>query len=1036
VEKERERLKVMFESIPLLCFLWNRDYTIIDCNGEVQKLFGFTDKNGILDRFYEFSPEYQANGRLSVELAVEYLKKAFDEGSISFEWTHRLPDGTLVPVIVTCVRSAYDDEEVLITYARDMREHNQMMSEIDYQNKLLQTVNRVSATLLEPDVNEFENCLYAVMGMMAEEIDVDRVCIWKNYAKEDKAHCSLLYEWVSEEMKAKRPYMPDDVSFEDDVPGAYERFSNGECVNWTERGAHPDLLEYMKKRSLKSVFVAPLHIQDHFWGLIAFEDCRDDQAFTQDEEMILRSVSRMISNALIRKDMTLDILNTSAQLEEAIGEALEANKAKSEFLAKMSHEIRTPMNAIIGMTELALREEISDTVREYAFSVKQAGVNLLSIINDVLDFSRIESGNLRVNIDVYSLSSLINDVVSIIRMRAIDSQIRFAVFIDSNLPDMLFGDESRIRQILINILGNAVKYTDEGFVSFKVNGTVTDEGILNLSMEVRDSGKGIKEEDIEFLFQNFTQFDTGYGKSTDGVGLGLPISRNLAKLMGGDINVESEYGIGSAFTISLPQRICSLDKIAVVEDPGSMNAIVYERRKINADSISYALGNLGMKFHLAVNDAQFNGLLAGESFTHLFISHTLFKKNMDAVSQYCEKSQVVLLSEFGESIPVGNWNVLSMPLHAISVANIINGVSDRFSYSSSEELSVRFTAPESRALVVDDITTNLKVANGLLLPYKMEVDMCNNGVEAVEAITGKRYDIVFMDHRMPEMDGVEATFQIRSMGDADRYYKDLPIIALTANAVTGMEEMFLKNGFNDYLSKPIDIVKLNMILEKWIPKDKQIGAMQKNRKPAGESVNGVSQLKIEGLDVNKGVRLSGGTLEYYYETLAAFREDGAERKKKIRQCLETGNLHMYTTYVHALKGASANIGADKLFDEAYALEMAGQRGDMNYIEGNNDSFIADLEQVLRNIEFELSSVTKTAEVENTEMTAQFIKNLERLRESLETLDFEVINQTVDELLAAARTEKTKTAVRDISKHIIMFEYDEAGALIDSLLRSE
>jgi len=293
--------------------------------------------------------------------------------------------------------------------------------------------------------------------------------------------------------------------------------------------------------------------------------------------------------------------------------------------------------------------------------------------------------------------------------------------------------------------------------------------------------------------------------------------------MDGDITVESEYGKGSAFTVTLPQEILNHDKIAEVANPDDKTVLIYERRAVFAFSIARTLDNLGVKFALASSEDEFFSMMKNKSFSFIFVSFVLFEMNKETVLESISNSQIVLLTEFGESVPPGNWRTLSLPAHAISVSGILNNEPDSYTYKTKEGLSVQFTAPEANVLVVDDIRTNLKVANGLLSPYRMNVDLCNGGNEAIEAIKTKRYDIVFMDHRMPGIDGVMATKLIRALGSEDAYYLSVPIVVLTANAVSGMREMFLKSGFDDFLSKPIDIVKLNSILEKWIPKDKQLG---------------------------------------------------------------------------------------------------------------------------------------------------------------------------------------------------------------------
>jgi len=800
---------------------------------------------------------------------------------------------------------------------------------------------------------------------------------------------------------------------------------------WTERLVVMNSIEDIKKvfnivresnSTLKASLDAPILSEGKLVGLIGIAQFEStaypvDRMWTIEEQNFASSAADLMALAI-----------SNYERQKAYDEAELANRAKSIFLAKMSHEIRTPMNAILGMTELALREDMSETIKEHILTAKQAGANLLTLINDILDFSKIESGAMQIMPAEYSLSSLLNDVVSIIRIRAFDSQIRFAVNIDSNLPNALIGDELRIRQVIINILGNAVKFTEKGYVFFSISGEKTGDNTILLSMRVEDSGRGIKKDDISKLFDDYFQLDES-GNEIEGTGLGLAISQNIMHAMNGEITVESEYGKGSIFTATFEQEIRINERIARVENPEQYSVLLYERRYIYSKSISEALNNLGVK-NVSVSDENEFFRLLKNNFSFIFVSLVLFEKNKNTIAEMSGNSKILLLSEFGESIPPGNWSTLSIPAHAISIASILNNVTDAYSYNYSEKLAARFTAPDVNVLVVDDINTNLRVVKGLLLPYEMNVDLCSNGYDAIDAVKEKHYDLIFMDHRMPGIDGVETTKRIRDLGENDSYFADIPIVALTANAVSGMKEMFLSSGFNEFMSKPIDLNMLNMVLETFVPKEKRKAYIGKRE----STLNNEVPLEIDGLDVDKGILRTGGTLDYYYETLAIFHAEGKKHADDILMLLETNNMPLYTTNVHALKSATANIGGGKISDMAYALEMAAINNDMEFIKANTNTFAETLKKLLENINNALVIYNSIDKQTGDYIDSDNLKELlTHLKISLENYDIEGINQDVDKLRHSKLPDDIATAATQISQHTLVVEYDEAITIIDGIL---
>ncbi|MDR2559182.1 MAG: response regulator [Oscillospiraceae bacterium] len=786
-------------------------------------------------------------------------------------------------------------------------------------------------------------------------------------------------------------------------------------------------------------------LQEGMTGKCEFCPCRKldedpDRIITWEEHSTLTNriysnVDRYISwinGQKVHIQNSVDITELVAAKEQAE----QGNRAKSAFLAHMSHEIRTPMNAIIGMTELALREENPNDLREHVLTVKQASSNMLSIINDILDFSRIEAGNLKIITKDYLFSSLLNDVINIIRMKIIDSPVRFAVNADCNIPNSLIGDEVRIRQILINLLGNAVKYTDKGFVLFNAYCETTENDLgsdtTTLIMEISDSGRGIKPEHVERLFGEYVQIDDERRHGIEGVGLGLTITKSLVKAMYGTIQVESEYGKGSKFIVKLPQKVSSNDKLAAIDNPESKKVLIYERREIYSDSIHSAIENMKGYCTVISDEVELEETITNNTFNFIFTSYTLYERSKDIFIKSKDNARIVLLAEFGEKIPERGLSVLSMPVYSMAIANILNNISDSYLYSEINEAVVRFTAPGAKVLVVDDINTNLRVAKGLLTPYQMQIDLCSSGMEAIAAVQSKDYDIIFMDHRMPEMDGMEATARIRALSDGDeKYFTNVPIVALTANAVSGTREMFLENGFDEYLSKPIDTVKLNSVLDKFIPKKKQRGLSETSSIILPQIELEIKPpVAIKGINVNKGIAVSAGSLTNYMETLSMFFEDGTERAEQLKEYIASGDMESYTTCVHALKSAAKNIGAEELSKLAYNLEYASKHGDTAFVNKSNGLFLDDLNELLVRIKQAVSSSHNGTEPTDMNLLKP---GLTALAKALEEMDAGAINSAINELHKNARNEKIAEAVRGISAKILMSEYNEAAESVKKLL---
>ncbi|GMO49464.1 MAG: hypothetical protein Pg6C_12060 [Treponemataceae bacterium] len=763
----------------------------------------------------------------------------------------------------------------------------------------------------------------------------------------------------------------------------------------------------------------------------------------------------IIANRLSASPNALFIhMSDVTQIVDDRVKAESAVRAKNNFLANTSHEIRTPMNAILGMSELTLRENITDKAREYVRNIRHAGTNLLAIINDILDFSKMEAGKFDINPAQYAFSSLLNDCINIIKLRLAEKPILFIVNVDSHLPAMLIGDEVRVRQIILNLLTNAVKYTGQGHIilsvtaawdsensfhdnAFPSGGTKqAEERKLSLLVSVTDTGIGIKKEDLEKLFTEFTQVDTHKTRNIEGTGLGLVISRNLCRLMGGNISVQSVYGEGSTFYAVIPQFADGTASLAVVEKPETKPILVYEPRIEYANSIAYSLLTLNVPVYCpqTLEECEnelityYNNPAGLVPYAYAFVASQFSNKIIALIERHKLRTIPVTLTEIGEVDEVDRIS-LGMPAYTVSIANLLNGITV---VDTREETPARFIAPDAHLLVVDDIAVNLNVAKGLLSVYQPHVDVCTHGQRAIDLVKKNYYDIVFMDHMMPEMDGIETMEAIRNL-DVE-YAKTIPIIAFTANAVFGMKEMFIEKGFNGYLSKPLEIAKLNAVMEKWIPKEKRVPTLQRIKQP-DDAKSAEAQFVIEGIDTKLGIKMTGGTEKGYSDVLKQFCVDAEARFPVFASVPENSQLALFAAQAHALKSALAVIGASDVSKEAAQLEIAGKNGDTGVIQQTLPLFYEHLVRITGNIK---SALAKKNAAPNAGKTVQSVKaasvpQLAQLKTALGEKNMRRVDRLISELEKSPFDEKTKGIIDAISDSVLMSNYDEAIQMIDDLL---
>ena len=533
---------------------------------------------------------------------------------------------------------------------------------------------------------------------------------------------------------------------------------------------------------------------------------------------------------------------TTAQNNEdllkKIEELTEANISKNAFIANISHEIRTPMNAIIGFAELLLQLEESDKVNEYAGEIKSASANLLAIINDLLDISKIESGRMELVPVPYYLHYLFTDIESIISIAAKKKGIDFRINANPELPSQLYGDIVRIRQILTNICNNAVKFTNEGYVELDATFSEgAEEDSICLEFTIKDTGIGIRKDDLDLIFDKFRQVDMRLNRNIEGSGLGLAICKQLIALMDGELTVDSVYGEGTTFSVRIPQKVLNRNKLS--------NYLVNHKQEEKKRSVIYA--------------------------------------------------------------------------------------------------------PSARVLVVDDNPVNVKILKGLLLHYEIDADTAEGGEEAVGKAAQNTYDLIFMDHMMPGMNGEQALAAIRNLPDKDK--AEVPVIAVTANAIRGMHDEYLRKGFTEYLSKPVETLKIEQILKDHLAPNLIVSMDKEEGIPQEEF-----DVEIKGVDVDAGLAKVEGSVRDYIDILEIFAQYGPDKVMEIENYAKDKDYDNYTIVVHSLKSVAANIGAHQLFTMAKVHEFAGKSKNFGFIDTNHDKLVALYREIIESIRKTLEEI--------------------------------------------------------------------------------
>ncbi|MDR3109423.1 MAG: response regulator [Planctomycetaceae bacterium] len=747
------------------------------------------------------------------------------------------------------------------------------------------------------------------------------------------------------------------------------------------------------------------------------------------------------------------------QYEQAVANANYANQSKDLFLANISHEIRTPMNTLYNYTGFISKLDLTAEARQYLQVIRVASNQLLTLINDILDFSKINAGMMDIAPAPYEISSLINNLTSAAIGRISNRPIRFLIEVDQKLPSIMIGDVTRIMQIMSNLLVNAIKFTDTGYVKLSIWCKHSNGNAL-LYVSVQDSGSGIGDADREKLFRSFQQLNMQQRQGLEGTGLGLAISRKLIEMMDGAIMVESKKGIGSTFTFMVRQRLPENSQpIVDVDIPMRTKVVIWEKNTLEIRSWKNSLDALEVSY-LFVSDVEvFKKLLETEIDTHFFIDSQMFKH---FGSQFVSiNKSLTVVTEFYETLDLRDqFNVMRRPVFVLPIVAALTGSQTSDMSMFHEETYEQFTMSSVKILVVDDYSPNLDVMTKLLEPYSCTVVKANGGNEAIDIVKNEPFDIIFMDHQMPLLNGTETTRIIRKLSPAELrnfrqtgftgvaiatdYFEKLPIIATTANAIAGMKEKYLADGFTDYISKPINPARLNELLQRWIDKDSRSAPDESRPKPTEtQVVRDVMRLKLPYLNVRVGLSFTNNDMDGYIEMLRMFKDRAKSDAQLLLKKMEILAWDDIKFSAHSIKGISRGIGADKLSSIAEAIEQASKNKAEMVLHDNADNFVDTMNATLDNIKSVLDFVETTqkfseySEIQSNTTSLnqdELITMLNKLDEILGNYDYTESINIIEAIPLSSIdfriTEQIAAALTEVKR----FDYEKAQQNIKEAIR--